>query len=315
MVKQVSRDFAMMAIVGEVLVRALIHGPAWASSPSIRTPISDQIHCSRGSKTSAYHVWAASRMTAGCCPTSPSKFLIIVFTLTPVPSPPDTLARDNPLGKGAATERHATEARRPEPLKPPDLPTDDLEKSGGASALDDSPILHGGGPGDLDSLGLAAVADMEARKVEPSGVDAHERGGGAAGCRRCPVLAEETAGVEPTGAAERAAAAKSEALAPWTQGETRRELETLPREGKGVHEPPLEAPPRKREREVDKPKHEALPQKGERKPEALLRERECERARTGAKPKPKVEVLARTRQGAATRARTRHNTARQHKQG
>src|SRR5712691_5306023 len=103
----------MMAIVGEVLVRALIHGPAWASSPSIRTPISDQIHCSRGSKTSTYHVWAASRMTAGCCPTSPSKFLIIVFTLTSVPSPPDTLARDNPPGKGAATERHAHRSPSP----------------------------------------------------------------------------------------------------------------------------------------------------------------------------------------------------------
>jgi len=129
-----------------------------------------------------------------------------------------------------------------------------------------------------------------------------------------PVLAEETAGVEPAGKAERAAAAKSEKLAPWMQGETRHEVktlregrrtkvetlregrckvETLPQEGRCVHEPPPEALPRKRKREVDNPKPEVLPQKGECKPEVLPRECECERARTGAKPKPKVEAPAR----------------------
>src|SRR5712691_1903987 len=95
-------------------------------------------------------------------------------------------------------------------------------------------------------------------KSNPRALTRTNEGGGAAGRRRCPVLAEETAGVEPAGAAGRAAAAKSEALAPWTQGETRRELETLLREGKHMHKPLLEAPPRKREREVDKPKPEAL---------------------------------------------------------
>ena len=185
---------------------------------------------------------------------SPSKLLIIVFTLTPVPSPPDTLARDNPPGKGAATERHATEARRPEPLKPPDLPTDDLEKSGEASALDDSSMPHGGGPGDLDSLGLAwTVADMEARKVEPSGVDAHERGGALPVVGAAPVLAEGTAGVEPAGKAEKATAAKPEALVPWAQGMAEREVEMLPGEGKHVHEPPPEVLPRKGKHETETP--------------------------------------------------------------
>ena len=47
-----------------------------------------------------------------------------------------------------------------------------------------------------------------------------------------------------------------------------------------MHEPLTEAPPRKREREIDKPQREALP-----------RERKYERARTGAKCKPEVEAL------------------------
>jgi hypothetical protein len=62
-------------------------------------------------------------------------------------------------------------------------------------------------------------------------------------------LAKGTAGVEHACEAERAAAAKSEALAPWTHGETGCEIKTL-REGK---------------READ-----------ESPPEALLRECEYE---------------------------------------
>jgi len=138
-----------------------------------------------------------------------------------------------------------------------------------------------------------------------------------------PALAEETTGVEPAGEAERAAAAKSEALAPRMQGEARWGVETQPREGnepppevlpqKGERKPQalppkagrmLEAPPQKgrrkpealppeRECEVDKPQPETLPQKGECNPEALSRERKCERARTGAKRKPEVEAPAR----------------------
>jgi hypothetical protein len=47
-----------------------------------------------------------------------------------------------------------------------------------------------------------------------------------------PALAEDTAGIEPAGEAERATTAKSEALAPWTQGETRHEVEMHERESR-----------------------------------------------------------------------------------
>src|SRR6267378_632895 len=71
-----------------------------------------------------------------------------------------------------------------------------------------SPTLHGS-PGDLDSLGLVCtVTDADAGRVEPSRVDAHERGGVLPVTGAAPVLAEETAGVKPAGEAERAAAAK-----------------------------------------------------------------------------------------------------------
>src|SRR5579863_4144706 len=45
-----------------VPVCTLIHGPAWASSPSIWTSVHGQHHSSRGSKTFTYHVWGASCM-------------------------------------------------------------------------------------------------------------------------------------------------------------------------------------------------------------------------------------------------------------
>jgi hypothetical protein len=80
-------------------------------------------------------------------------------------------------------------------------------------------------------------------------------------------LAKSTAGVEPAGEAETAAAAKSKALAPWTQGETGREVETL-REGK---------------READEPPPEALPQMDKHNPEAPPQMREYEDPRMGAK--------------------------------
>lgn len=41
-------------------------------------------------------------------------------------------------------------------------------------------------------------------------------------------LAEETASVEPAGQAERAMAAKPEALVPWAQSMVGHEVETLP---------------------------------------------------------------------------------------
>ena len=51
-----------------------------------------------------------------------------------------------------------------------------------------------------------------------------------------PALAEGTSGVEPAGEAERATAAKFEALVSWAQGVTGHDIERLPHEGKHAHE-------------------------------------------------------------------------------
>lgn len=45
-------------------------------------------------------------------------------------------------------------------------------------------------------------------------------------------LVEGTASVEPVGEAEKAVAARPEALVPWAQDKPVREVERLPREGK-----------------------------------------------------------------------------------
>jgi hypothetical protein len=194
------------------------------------------------------------------------------FSFSPlplVPQSPDTLARENSsCGEGVATERRVTEDRRPEPWKPPDAQAEDLQEAGGV------PSVPGNSPafsGDVDShpLGLVGLAeDAEARKVEPSRVDVHERGGVLPVVGAAPALAESTAGVEPAGEAERAAAARPEALASRTQGDAGREAEPPPREG---------------EQELESPPH-----KGRRKPEALPPECKYERAQTGAKRKPEA---------------------------
>jgi predicted TPR repeat methyltransferase len=106
--------------------------------------------------------------------------------------------------------------------------------------------LHGS-PRELDNLGLVyTVTDagswastQQIRRVLPV-------------VGTALALAKSTTGIERAGEAEIAAAAKSEALAPWTQGETGREVEML-QEGKC---------------EVDKPPPEALLQMGEHNPEA-----------------------------------------------
>ncbi len=110
------------------------------------------------------------------------------------------------------------------------------------------------------------VADMGARKVEPSGVDTHERGGALLIVGDAQALAEGTAGVEPAGEAEKATAAKPEALVPWAQSVAKREVEILPGEGKHVHEPPPEVLPQKGKHEIKTPstgeseRTEVLPQ-------------------------------------------------------
>ena len=92
----------------------------------------------------------------------------------------------------------------------------------------------------IDPFGSAGVAEnADTREVKPSGVDAHKRGGVLPVVGAAPALAKGTAGIEPTGEAERATAAKSEALAPRTQGEARWGVETQ-REG---NEPPPEVLP------------------------------------------------------------------------
>ena len=91
--------------------------------------------------------------------------------------------------------------------------------------------------------------DADARNLEPSGIDMHEQGGALPVAGAAPAQAESTAGVKSAGEAERAIAAKPEALASWTQGEAGREAESPPQEG---------------EQELKAPLH-----KGRHKPEAL----------------------------------------------
>jgi hypothetical protein len=96
--------------------------------------------------------------------------------LPTVLSPPlDTLTHENPLGERAASEWRTTnlcpECWKLDPL------VETLEKSGGTSASDDSPILLGN-PGAPDPFGLAGVAENTGvGDVEPSSINAHERGG------------------------------------------------------------------------------------------------------------------------------------------
>ena len=88
---------------------------------------------------------------------------------------------------------------------------------------------------------------MNAGEVEPSSANAYERGGALLVAGTAPALAEDAAGVEPTGEAERAAAANFEALISLAQDKAvcGREVEMPPREGKRTHEPSPEPPPRR----------------------------------------------------------------------
>ena len=66
-------------------------------------------------------------------------------------------------------------------------------------------------PEDVDPVGRAGVAEnADAGEVELSGVDVHERGGALPVAGAALALAEEAAGIEPAGKAERATAAKPE---------------------------------------------------------------------------------------------------------
>ena len=218
--------------------------------------------------------------------------------LSLVPPLPDTLAHEDPSGgEGATSKWRATEDRYPELWKPPDLHIEALEKSGGALAPNDSPIILEGleDPAPFGLAGVAENADTE--EIEPSGVNAHKRGGALPVAGIASALAEGTADVEPAGEAKKAVAAKPEALVPWAQDKAGREVETPPRDGEGEPDalPPQSermakaTPPQgKAMRKVDRarregkrganePPPEALAQKGERNPEALSRKRKVER--------------------------------------
>ena len=84
---------------------------------------------------------------------------------------------------------------------------------------------------------------MGANEVKPLSVKAHERGRALPAVGTAPALAEDTAGVELAGEAEKAAAAKSEALISAAQNKVvrGREVEMPPQEGKRTYEPPPEA--------------------------------------------------------------------------
>ena len=80
------------------------------------------------------------------------------------------------------------------------------------SALGDSPVFLGT-PGDLEGFRLACmIVKTEMREDEPPGADAQVRRRVLSVVDTTPVLAKSTAGIGPAGEAERAMAAKSEAL-------------------------------------------------------------------------------------------------------
>ena len=87
-------------------------------------------------------------------------------------------------------------------------------------------------PDPLRLAGMVIVmkANMEARKVESSGIDMHEQGGALQIVGTALALAKGTACVEPTSEAERARAAKSKVLVPWVQGMAWCKVERLPQE-------------------------------------------------------------------------------------
>ena len=104
-------------------------------------------------------------------------------TFSRSPPPLDTLARENsPHGEGAATKWCAIEEHPcPEPSKPSKPPDKNLQEARGVPPVPgDSPAF----PEDIDPFGLAGVVEnVGAKKVEPSCVDARERGGGGVASR------------------------------------------------------------------------------------------------------------------------------------
>ena len=93
------------------------------------------------------------------------------------------------------------------------------------STLDNVPGFHEA----PDPLAPAGVAkNMDTGEIERADFEAHERGEALPPVCTVTAIAEGITGIEPAGEAERAAAAKSEALVPWAQGVARRKVEKFP---------------------------------------------------------------------------------------
>lgn len=93
--------------------------------------------------------------------------------LPPVPSPSDTLTRENlSRGEGAATKRRTTDGHRPGHSKSSSTREEDLQEAGGVPSVPgNSPAF----PENIDLFGLDGMADnTDMREVEPSGINAHE---------------------------------------------------------------------------------------------------------------------------------------------
>ena len=137
--------------------------------------------------------------------------------MTALSAPPTNLCPDLELVVPAPEQSPHTE--RPSDVPPETMNTPCPSVPGNSPAFPDDVDPH--------PLGLVGLAeDTDVRELEPSSVDAHEQGGALLVVDTTPAVAKETASVEPAGEAERATAARPEALASWTQGEAGHEAET-----------------------------------------------------------------------------------------
>ena len=186
---------------------------------------------------SLHHVWGAS-----CMLPNPLKFHhpypLLCWPLTPSCA---RITRKD-AGSGALTtsalnagsrptcgvekpiERRATKARCTKPLKPPEVHGKYLQESVGVSSvLGNSPAF----PGNVDPVRPATAArNADAGELEPSCVDAHERGGAPPVACTASALSEATAGVEPASKDETTSTAEPEGLVPRTQNKAECRLES-----------------------------------------------------------------------------------------
>jgi hypothetical protein len=87
----------------------------------------------------------------------------------------------------------------------------------------------------LKTLTLLNLLPEGRHRGKPLGIDAHEQERVLLVMGTALALGEDTASIEPAGKAEKAIAAKSEALVPWAQHNTKHKVKRLPREGNYMH--------------------------------------------------------------------------------